>query len=162
MARLRLLVTLLVAVVSFEASLAVVHAGGYTYDTAANARLEVGALVDGCLQYSHAGDPLEVAADWADEDRGAPSTPVAPRNATNTGPPEPSDINVGDLKDVKAPRVTSATGLTPHAIKIEYLGREAPIALFDLKRDTCTGYLIIVEKATQRIVEVTHYQMGSG
>jgi hypothetical protein len=82
--------------------------------------------------------------------------------ATNTGPPDLSDVNAGDLKDAKASRVTSATGLNPEVIKAEYLGRDAQVSRFDLKRDSCTGYLVIVEKATQRVVEVTHYQMGSG
>jgi hypothetical protein len=50
----------------------------------------------------------------------------------------------------------------PEVIKAEYLSQAAQVSRFDLKRDSCTGYLVIVEKSTQRVVEVTHYQMGSG
>jgi hypothetical protein len=42
------------------------------------------------------------------------------------------------------------------------LGSGAPISKFDLKRDTGSGRLVIVEKTSQRVVEVTDFEMGSG
>jgi hypothetical protein len=73
-----------------------------------------------------------------------------------------NSVNAGDLKNVNPQRVEEATGLNPEEIKYDYLGQKASISRFDLKRDPASGYFVIVEKATQRIVEVTSYRMASG
>jgi hypothetical protein len=73
-----------------------------------------------------------------------------------------NSVNAGDLKNVNPQRVEEATGLNPEEIKYDYLGQKASISRFDLKRDPASGYLVIVEKATQRIIEVTSYRMASG
>lgn len=99
---------------------------------------------------------------------------AAKRVAADTGkdavPPEHeehldaplAEVNAGNLKNVTPQRVARATGLNPEEIKAEYLGNGAPIARYDLKRDPASGFLVIVEKRSQRILEVTGYKMDSG
>lgn len=49
--------------------------------------------------------------------------------------------------------------LDAHAIKREFLGKNAQIARYDLFYDKATKLVYILEKATKKIVEVTHYKV---
>jgi hypothetical protein len=105
-----------------------------------------------------------MAADGArklSKDRGWWYNEARASGAADAGPPSARSINPGNLKNVDVRRVEKTTGLNPHEIKKEYLGDEAPIAKYDLKRDPASGYLVIVEKRSQSVVDVTHYVMGT-
>lgn len=74
----------------------------------------------------------------------------------------PAEVNAGNLKDVNARRVEAHTGLNPEAIKRDYLGQKANISRYNLKRDPASGYLVIVERRSHRVVEITQLRMGAG
>ena len=48
-------------------------------------------------------------------------------------------------------------GTNAHQVKHEYLGEKTPVSRFDIKVDKNTGQLGIFEKATGKLVEITHY-----
>ena len=75
---------------------------------------------------------------------------------------EPIKVNLQkfalNLQKISDPFVKKL-GLDAHAIKYEYLGKNAQIKLYDLYYDKGTKIIYIVEKATKKIVEKTYYMI---
>ena len=101
MARLRLLLTLLATVFGFAWSAPVVHADAHIYDASVAERVDVQESGTISARTALVSAVREGSVPSARDAQGAPTTPLALENATNTGP-----VSKGPIADVEPSSLT--------------------------------------------------------